>query len=194
MCWYLNVSSAVRIWFNCTIKRKVSEFVCFNCKEHFLKSNITDGWTFDRQISRILSVFQARAGSTDRTGYMSDTRQRISQQYGSLLVTLVLKRRSDANTCRKCLPDGVNEDSDYIFRGGQEWESEQRERRKKMESQFNKEENKTKPRQCVKRVHNWVKNQKNMSQHDSLRVSRQLFSSGRMRGWIPPFLPHFVFL
>lgn len=147
MCWYLNVSSAVRFWFHCAIKRKVSEFVCFNCKWHFLKSNTTDGWTFDRQISRILSVFQARAGSTDRTGYISETRQRIEQQDGSLLVTLVLKRRSDANTCRKCLPDGVNEDSDYIFRGGQEWESEQRERdgKKKWKSSSAKRKTKQNP-------------------------------------------------
>lgn len=53
---------------------------------------------------------------------------------------LVLKRRSDANTCKKCLPDGVNEDSDYLFRGGQERKRESREM-EKMENQF--KQNKT---------------------------------------------------
>lgn len=95
-----------------------------------------------------------------QTGYISVTRQHIQQQYVLVAVTLVLRGGSDANTCKKSLTDGVNEDSDYLFRGGQERGRAERKRdRKNWKITLAKRKNKAKPRQCLKTVHNWVKNQ-----------------------------------
>lgn len=89
-----------------------------------------------------------------QTGYISVTRQHIQQQYVVVAVTLVLKRGSNANTCKKSLTDGVNEDSDYLFRGGHERGRAERERErdsKNWKITLAKRENKEKPKQCFKK-------------------------------------------
>lgn len=45
-----------------------------------------------------------------------------------------IKSKSRTTTCKKILPDGVNEDSDYLFSSWAEWERGEEE--KKMENEI----------------------------------------------------------
>lgn len=155
----------------------------FNCKERFYETKHV-GRMKVRKPNIINSMrFHNPRLQHRQTGYISVTRQHIQEQYVLVAVTLVLERGSNANTCKKSLTDGVNEDSDYLFRVGQERVRAKTKRDRKLTKITGKSlERREKLSHTLTVLKSSSHLRQKMSQHDSLHVFRQLFSSCRLRG------------
>lgn len=105
--------------------------------KHFENKITRTKCRFCNQTVSVISVYKVSPRITSKyqlciTGSLHlwyKTTHQIAICCGSGYPCLKKKSGSSTNTCKKSLPDGVNEDSDYLFSSWAEWERAERERK-----------------------------------------------------------------